>query len=110
SSIVDYFAPRPTPDTGILSLHDALPTSAPVSAASSGSPVRGDGGGWRSGVIGKKPASARTVAAIELQFLLTGQSLNHFFAMKHRSEEHTSELQSRENLVCRLLLEKKKLQ
>src|SRR5207302_11043305 len=24
----------------------------------------------------------------------------------HRSEEHTSELQSRENLVCRLLLEK----
>src|SRR5215475_4525734 len=29
----------------------------------------------------------------------------HMFA---RSEEHTSELQSRENLVCRLLLEKKK--
>src|SRR5690606_41355613 len=27
---------------------------------------------------------------------------------KIRSEEHTSELQSRENLVCRLLLEKKK--
>ena len=27
---------------------------------------------------------------------------------KYRSEEHTSELQSRENLVCRLLLEKKK--
>src|SRR5690606_41490284 len=27
---------------------------------------------------------------------------------KTRSEEHTSELQSRENLVCRLLLEKKK--
>src|SRR5690606_40227814 len=28
--------------------------------------------------------------------------------MNARSEEHTSELQSRENLVCRLLLEKKK--
>src|SRR5690606_15636990 len=28
--------------------------------------------------------------------------------MAGRSEEHTSELQSRENLVCRLLLEKKK--
>src|SRR5690606_41259838 len=27
----------------------------------------------------------------------------------YRSEEHTSELQSRENLVCRLLLEKKKI-
>src|SRR5690606_6924730 len=29
-------------------------------------------------------------------------------ARNDRSEEHTSELQSRENLVCRLLLEKKK--
>src|SRR5690606_41939996 len=29
-------------------------------------------------------------------------------ALPLRSEEHTSELQSRENLVCRLLLEKKK--
>src|SRR5690606_42014331 len=29
-------------------------------------------------------------------------------ASRLRSEEHTSELQSRENLVCRLLLEKKK--
>src|SRR5690349_23801014 len=28
----------------------------------------------------------------------------------HRSEEHTSELQSRRDLVCRLLLEKKKKQ
>src|SRR5690606_39559968 len=30
------------------------------------------------------------------------------FRITCRSEEHTSELQSRENLVCRLLLEKKK--
>src|SRR5207249_11646537 len=30
--------------------------------------------------------------------------------LKHRSEEHTSELQSRFDLVCRLLLEKKKKQ
>src|SRR5690606_41735083 len=29
------------------------------------------------------------------------------FVVDERSEEHTSELQSRENLVCRLLLEKK---
>src|SRR3712207_7983172 len=29
-------------------------------------------------------------------------------ARRHRSEEHTSELQSRQYLVCRLLLEKKK--
>src|SRR5690606_40621456 len=31
-----------------------------------------------------------------------------FPKVENRSEEHTSELQSRENLVCRLLLEKKK--
>src|SRR5256885_15952092 len=31
-------------------------------------------------------------------------------AQRHRSEEHTSELQSPCNLVCRLLLEKKKYQ
>src|SRR5690606_42089036 len=30
------------------------------------------------------------------------------YGERDRSEEHTSELQSRENLVCRLLLEKKK--
>src|SRR3712207_8736737 len=30
------------------------------------------------------------------------------FGSKNRSEEHTSELQSRQYLVCRLLLEKKK--
>ena len=31
-----------------------------------------------------------------------------FFKKPNRSEEHTSELQSRQYLVCRLLLEKKK--
>src|SRR5690606_41151686 len=35
-------------------------------------------------------------------------SLCWWRSKNHRSEEHTSELQSRENLVCRLLLEKKK--
>src|SRR5688572_8518549 len=35
-------------------------------------------------------------------------SLNFNFAFAPRSEEHTSELQSQSNLVCRLLLEKKK--
>src|SRR3712207_8634613 len=33
----------------------------------------------------------------------------HYVRYLHRSEEHTSELQSRQYLVCRLLLEKKKL-
>src|SRR5690606_18009018 len=35
-------------------------------------------------------------------------AFNEVFKRQSRSEEHTSELQSRENLVCRLLLEKKK--
>src|SRR5690625_6436058 len=35
-------------------------------------------------------------------------SMRPGFAMDLRSEEHTSELQSRGHLVCRLLLEKKK--
>src|SRR5690606_40737236 len=34
--------------------------------------------------------------------------MKEYVENENRSEEHTSELQSRENLVCRLLLEKKK--
>src|SRR3712207_7234855 len=40
--------------------------------------------------------------AVAMQFLVPGWSYDN------RSEEHTSELQSRQYLVCRLLLEKKK--
>src|SRR2546427_5302997 len=36
--------------------------------------------------------------------------LGSFLPLPGRSEEHTSELQSQSNLVCRLLLEKKKKQ
>src|SRR5262245_64512408 len=39
--------------------------------------------------------------------LITGED---FYRDDHRSEEHTSELQSLRHLVCRLLLEKKKKQ
>src|SRR3712207_7959811 len=38
----------------------------------------------------------------------TGLDLAHRMVSTPRSEEHTSELQSRQYLVCRLLLEKKK--
>src|SRR5258708_1484683 len=48
---------------------------------------------------------AETVVLGSLQFLAAGDTrLEHF----RRSEEHTSELQSPDHLVCRLLLEKKK--
>src|SRR5690606_39359775 len=40
--------------------------------------------------------------------LFGSYSTDFTVASTSRSEEHTSELQSRENLVCRLLLEKKK--
>src|SRR5436309_5129410 len=49
-------------------------------------------------------AADSTFAIAYLNIATTGNSLDEF----KRSEEHTSELQSRENLVCRLLLEKKK--
>src|SRR5256886_11449359 len=48
-------------------------------------------------VVGGFPAHERRHAAV------------HLVAAAERSEEHTSELQSQSNLVCRLLLEKKKI-
>src|SRR5690349_22860104 len=50
-------------------------------------------------------------AASGVQHLLGYKGRNRVKAVavvNHRSEEHTSELQSRRDLVCRLLLEKKK--
>src|SRR3712207_7442340 len=47
-----------------------------------------------------RPAAARRLLVEQSE--LTGRGVNG------RSEEHTSELQSRQYLVCRLLLEKKK--
>src|SRR5438445_8406741 len=45
----------------------------------------------------------RVVALIERRRMIPQ------YTVGHRSEEHTSELQSRQYLVCRLLLEKKKM-
>src|SRR5690606_41877964 len=47
-------------------------------------------------------------AAKDHGFFSISGNLGTQFIQAVRSEEHTSELQSRENLVCRLLLEKKK--
>src|SRR5256885_10945188 len=46
----------------------------------------------------------------EQQLEETAREGNGATQPRHRSEEHTSELQSPCNLVCRLLLEKKKVQ
>src|SRR5690606_40259278 len=51
-------------------------------------------------------ATSFPLLAIPL-FILAGAIMNSSgISQRLRSEEHTSELQSRENLVCRLLLEK----
>src|SRR2546430_8167382 len=50
-----------------------------------------------------KPAAAQTKTSQQREEQT--RALAHKL---HRSEEHTSELQSQSNLVCRLLLEKKK--
>src|SRR3712207_8022508 len=53
-----------------------------------------------------RPATVREAAAVVLSGSARGL---HDPVEGQRSEEHTSELQSRQYLVCRLLLEKKKL-
>src|SRR5438874_9985532 len=73
-----FFNDTATTEIYTLSLHDALP----IFTSSAGLP--------RSDTMAGRPhANASTMVA-------------------PRSEEHTSELQSRRDLVCRLLLEKKK--
>src|SRR5207302_11237966 len=66
------------------------------------------------GTLDASPASgpliARSTSIASSTVLVIGPSLSSdqqsVIAPVRRSEEHTSELQSRENLVCRLLLEK----
>src|SRR5690625_5848034 len=57
--------------------------------------------GWEPGTAVQAPSGARKEKRIWSSFRSHRSSMG-------RSEEHTSELQSRGHLVCRLLLEKKK--
>src|SRR5688572_31788005 len=50
-----------------------------------------------------------TAVALSPGWLRSEQMLDNY-GVAERSEEHTSELQSQSNLVCRLLLEKKKIE
>src|SRR3712207_7044258 len=84
-----FFNDTATTEIYTLSLHDALPICA-AGLVAVADPL--------------KPSAAAAVRRLEEMGLetvmLTGDN--------RRSEEHTSELQSRQYLVCRLLLEKKK--
>src|SRR5690606_42066889 len=98
----------PTTPIPPLSLHDALPISLDAFAGRSGA--------LRPEVHALRPHPGQVETARNIRELLEGSTLvdipYHLVPRFRtwRSEEHTSELQSRENLVCRLLLEKKKSQ
>src|SRR5690606_41664006 len=89
-----------------LSLHDALPIYIisgdrdPAGADRAGADAR------RHGSPGPAPAPADP-AGHRRRLALGLRPVSGTSGAGGRSEEHTSELQSRENLVCRLLLEKK---
>src|SRR5688572_32515079 len=80
-----FFNDPATTEIYTLSLHDALPISRAA--------ARRSGRRWRRG---RRVPPARCRRRREIRA-----------TSSTRSEEHTSELQSQSNLVCRLLLEKK---
>src|SRR2546430_11978894 len=82
-----FFNDTATTEIYTLSLHDALPIWAPRWRRRSGSSMR------------------RTVCPRRVTATPTARASG--LLGRTRSEEHTSELQSQSNLVCRLLLEKK---
>src|SRR5690349_23602814 len=88
-----FYTHTPPPEIYTLSLHDALPISTrPESNEANDALALGN----------QNRARRHHLPAEEAQVLLGAVQA------RKRSEEHTSELQSRRDLVCRLLLEKKK--
>src|SRR5690242_21545603 len=92
--------PHATVHHTTLSLHDALPISGPPVPTN----IRGRAG---------RSTARRGCAAPDPESRAPSQAPGHPKLIRQplrvqRSEEHTSELQSHVNLVCRLLLEKKK--
>src|SRR3712207_8294376 len=95
-----FFNDTATAEIYTLSLHDALPiwrrhsSAWAVSSFSNCSPIS------RARVLFWNAASRLFIRACTAAMLMCA-------LLRRRSEEHTSELQSRQYLVCRLLLEKK---
>src|SRR5438477_13088752 len=87
-----FFNDPPTTEIYTLSLHDALPI------------CHGGLNGRRKDRKGRRALRL----AHRRDLVARGARDAHRVQPGHRSEEHTSELQSHVNLVCRLLLEKKK--
>src|SRR3712207_9321194 len=91
-----FFNDTATTEIYTLSLHDALPIW-PNSAS-----VAGSGTGAPGTKLALNQASSLPIQPMDQALEVRSEKL------VPRSEEHTSELQSRQYLVCRLLLEKKK--
>src|SRR3712207_8756800 len=88
-----FFNDTATTEIYTLSLHDALPISARALGEA------------------RKAGEPALEASALLAFFLLSMEVGDLPGAREsleRSEEHTSELQSRQYLVCRLLLEKKK--
>src|SRR5206468_10262544 len=104
ASLLASSATPATPELYTLSLHDALPISCDAEVRQHGVAI------GEQDILGLHVAMHKTVTVGEVEagadFLRDAQCILQRQLM--RSEEHTSELQSRSDLVCRLLLEKKK--
>src|SRR5690606_39863234 len=100
--------PTPAAVASPLSLHDALP----IFLADDTANIIGAENFRRQLNTGRRRPIAiihhQQVVVVILQHGINVARACRCRSAASRSEEHTSELQSRENLVCRLLLEKKK--
>src|SRR5690606_41903771 len=97
------YPPTTHPEFSPLSLHAALPISelSQLSGYHKTTVYRLMNSLERMGYIVRRESGIYTLGPRLLY-------LGKLYEQSFKSEEHTSELQSRENLVCRLLLEKKK--
>src|SRR3712207_8609704 len=94
-----FFNDTATTEIYTLSLHDALPIwASDLSRVCSSGPA----------TMWSRPSAGRTAFDTARPHNSAGSSGSRMLRRPGRSEEHTSELQSRQYLVCRLLLEKKK--
>src|SRR3712207_7565831 len=98
-----FFNDTATTEIYTLSLHDALPICVTVATTYLGAHAVPPGGDRRAYLRMVCDDAIPRVAAERLADAVDA------FHETIRSEEHTSELQSRQYLVCRLLLEKKKI-
>src|SRR3712207_7488326 len=89
-----FFNDTATTEIYTLSLHDALPISQPRVVGARRNSLAALCRSESAAAGSRQPVAARGFAASRAPL---------------RSEEHTSELQSRQYLVCRLLLEKKNI-